>query len=326
MSNQRRRPHKWVRQNFDREGLRRVCEMHENKFARTYDMEVTRVAQRAPDDFYLFKDNGSDILAVAHLDTVVDHKQRTCRFIDTNAGPVVHSGALDDRLGAHILLNVLPRLGIRHDWLFTTGEEMGASTAMFFEPRKDYKWMIEFDRGGTDVVAYDYEDNDLVDRIEDSGARFSSMCAFTDICFLEHLGIKGINWGVGYQDYHSVRGHAYLEDTYMMLASYLRFHEANADVYLPHVPKLSAWGRGGWWDDACRECGMWSEECECESAAHGEDEYAATLAEYSAQVEREWEEWRERNLAKLYPTPAEAADASSHGVKVEQVEDEGGAA
>ena len=50
---------------------------------------------------------------------------------------MVHSGALDDRLGAYIILDLLPKLGINVDVLLTVGEEQGRSTANFFAPLGD---------------------------------------------------------------------------------------------------------------------------------------------------------------------------------------------
>lgn len=232
-----------IKRAFDADTLKAVCEMHEDQFAETYGLETVRVGQRAPADRYFYRDNGSDILAVAHLDTVVAHAKRTARFVETDAGLVVHSGALDDRLGAYIILHLLPALGITHDVLLTTGEESGRSTAAFFETQKTYNWMIEFDRGGTDVVMYDYDDLDVREMVRESGAKVG-LGIFTDICYLEHLEIKGFNWGVGYQDYHSTRGYAYLNDTFMMVGHYLRFHDVWHNIELPHYPE-----RKPWWED-----------------------------------------------------------------------------
>lgn len=225
--------------NFDRDALARICAMPERRFGREFDMTKCLVESRwvkKPENFYYFRDNGSDVLAVAHLDTVVAPSKRTARFLDTDAGPVVYSGALDDRLGAYIILDLLPKLGITHDVLLTVGEESGNSTAQFFEPSKEYNWMIEFDRGGTDVVMYQYEDMDTSGLVNDAGAVVGNGI-FSDICYLDHLGVKGFNWGVGYRDYHGPRSHAYLDDTFDMVASYLRFHQDNAHTLMPHVER-----------------------------------------------------------------------------------------
>lgn len=256
---------KHIKAAFDREVLARVCEMPERDFAEAYEMVTVEIPERqngrftSDDDFYHFKDNGSKILAVAHLDTVGADDTRAAHYVETEAGLVVFSRALDDRLGAYTILELLPKLGINVDVLLTVGEESGRSTAEFFEPDKVYDWMIEFDRGGTDVVMYQYHDDATEDLVEATGVRVGRG-SFSDVAYLEHLGIKGFNWGIGYTgDYHGPRAHAFLEDTFEMVGYFLRFHETNKNTYLPHIPRKGRasddlwWrGQGGdWADDVC---------------------------------------------------------------------------
>lgn len=233
---------------FDRHGLAEVCEMDEELFAAAYGMETVFVNQKAPSNYYHFKDNGSSILAVAHLDTVVDRPDRICRFLEMADGTVVYSGALDDRLGAYTILEWLPAMGITYDVLLTVGEESGMSTASFFESAKQYDYIIEFDRGGCDVVMYQYDDLQMRRLVRDSGARVGEG-SFSDISYLEHLGVKAFNWGIGYQDYHGPRSHAYLDDTFKMVAHYLKFHEANAGTHLPHLVEEDEWADEKDWRD-----------------------------------------------------------------------------
>ena len=190
--------------------------------------------------FYWYQDNGSDVLAVAHLDHVQD--DGTCQVIDTAAGPLAVSGALDDRLGAYVILELLPALGIRCDILLTTDEEIGRSTAHEFAEDftggsggKQYHWIIQFDRGGTDVVMYQYETGEYAAMVEEAGARVG-IGSYSDIADLEALGCAAYNWGVGYEDYHSPRAHAWLNDTFRMVARFEQFYEANASTFLPHEP------------------------------------------------------------------------------------------
>lgn len=231
---------------FSPDTLRSICQMPETDFAQAYGLGMTEVDQNAPSDWYAYRDNGSDILAVAHLDTVSGADARTCNFVNTADGPVVYSRALDDRLGAYIILDLLPRLGIEFDILLTVGEETGQSTALFFDPPKgkDYNWLIEFDRGGTDVVTYQYEDDHTSNLVVASGAKMGDGI-FSDISYMDHLEVKAFNWGVGYQDYHSARSHAFLNDTVDMVARFMEFHTVNADVYLPHEKAArDTWGYG----------------------------------------------------------------------------------
>lgn len=226
----KRSPARRVRNAFDPAALSRICTMRERDFAATFGMQTVPVGGGS---FYHFRDNGASVLAVAHLDTVAGPDQRAAHFTTSEAGPVIFSRALDDRLGAYIILELLPALGITYDWLLTTDEETGQSTAEQFTAPKDYDWIIEFDRGGTDVVMYQYDDEDTRLAVKAAGAHVGEGI-FTDICYLDHLGVKGFNWGTGYRDYHSARSHAFLNDTFDMVGRYLRFHALHAGTAMPH--------------------------------------------------------------------------------------------
>ena len=236
---------------FDAEALITTVEApfeYFNKFGTRYNIvdlkkhEQTFNTKKEP-KFYIHKDNGSDVLGIAHLDTV--QQDRGCSVVFSKTlGKLVLSGGLDDRLGAYIILEMLPRLGITCDWLLTTDEEIGQSTAQHFEGEdKKYNWMFSFDRMGTDVVMYDYRTKELADLVEASGAR-TGHGSVSDISYLKHLGISGMNWGCGYQDYHSMRGHAYLFDTFKMLTSFVRFYQQNAETPLPYVQKTYSHNNG----------------------------------------------------------------------------------
>ena len=233
-----------VRKAYNQDTLSRTLTMPERDFSKYYGMETVTVDQPSyrlaygdPEDYYHFRDSGSSVLAVAHLDTVVRPDRRAPRFSNTKAGPLVVSGALDDRLGAYVILSLLPQLGVSTDVLLTVGEESGCSTAGHFKPPKDYDWIIEFDRTGTDVVMYQYEDLECFERIEASGAA-TGYGSFSDIAYLEHCGVKAFNWGVGYRgDYHSEKGYAYLDDTFSMVAKYMRFHDQNLGTCMTHEPE-----------------------------------------------------------------------------------------
>lgn len=238
-----------VRQAYRKHMLAQICTLPEDRFGAAFGMETVHVDQEPPrwapkgyvaEDYYHYRDNGSRVLAVAHLDTVVQPKHRAPKFYDSpGKGPVVVSGALDDRLGAYVILGLLPKLGITTDVLLTVGEESAQSTAAHFTPAKDYDWIIEFDRMGTDVVMYQFEDEPSRRLVEAAGARMD-WGSYSDIAYLEHLGVKAFNWGVGYGgNYHSPSGYAYLNDTFAMVAKYARFHKQNAGTVMPHDPELA---------------------------------------------------------------------------------------
>ncbi len=220
-----------VREAFDADRLASICVLNDfSQYAERFDLADGRDGHKR---FFYYKDNGSDILAIAHLDSVQD--DGICQITDTAAGLLATSGALDDRLGAYVILELLPKLGIKCDWLLTTDEEIGQSTAECFDTDKRYNWMFQFDRGGTDVVMYEYETEELVEMVEECGARVG-LGSFSDICALDYLGCVGFNWGVGYEDYHSARSHAWLEDTFRMVARFVKFYEENAEWSLPYEP------------------------------------------------------------------------------------------
>lgn len=221
-----------VRSVFSADDLIDICGRDGEDFS-DFGQKVKLQPSRYGDErFFYFQDNGSDILAVAHLDTV--QNDRSCTVTRTAAGLLACSGGLDDRLGAYVILDMLPKLGIQCDILLTTDEEMGQSTGAEFEPHKQYNWMIQFDRGGTDVVMYQYETPERAALVEDAGARVGDG-SYSDIADLDHLGCAGFNWGVGYQDYHSERSHAWLEDTFRMVARFVKFYEQNGDVHLAYT-------------------------------------------------------------------------------------------
>lgn len=228
-----------VRRRFSRHALKRICEMYELDFPTYYPDLTTWVIdeRKQRNNWYFFADRGSDILFVAHLDTVVAHENRMADYAETKAGPVIHSGALDDRLGAYIGLELLPALGINLDILLTCGEEDGQSTAEFFTTDKQYNWVIEFDRKTCDVVMYQYTDAATSALVRECGASVGHG-SFSDIAELDHLGVKCFNWGAGYDGvYHSVKGFAYLEDTYKMVAHFMEFYKTHKDTRLPHEKK-----------------------------------------------------------------------------------------
>lgn len=273
---------------FSQEALRRACVTHEDDFGDAYGFTRYETAGTVGvSDYFYFKDNGSNILAVAHLDTVAPDNQRQCHYLNTADGLVCYSRSLDDRLGAYIILDMLPRLGVNVDILLTIGEERGQSTAEYFETVKQYNWVIEFDRGGDDVVMYQYDTPGMRDLLRSAGARPGNGI-FSDIGELDHLGCKAFNWGTGYQDYHTTRSHVWLAETFELVDQFLVFHEANADTWLEHVaskpfsvvPKASyGWRKSGtnsWeWDpsDDDRYASYWDDHG---GSAYSEGAYADT--------------------------------------------------
>jgi hypothetical protein len=204
-----------------------------------------------------FQDNGADILGVAHLDTVLKAKP----FF---SGDIVYTPMLDDRLGVEVLLNLLPARGIKLDVLLTDGEESGRSTGQYFEPAKQYKWIVEFDRCGSDVVMYDYETalyrGMLADYFEVGHGSYS------DISTMEWLEVFAFNVGVGYHEEHTRNCWADLNETHAQLDRFCEFYRNFRDVALPH--EATGWG----WDDSTDyEEDAWSIEAQDIISDYGYD-------------------------------------------------------
>ena len=136
-------------------------------------------------------------------------------------------------LGVHLLLDVLPHLGVRFDVLLTDGEERGCSTARWFLPPRKYNWMFSFDRAGTDVVLYQFDTPATRRLLHRSGFRVG-VGSYSDITDLWFLGCAGFNFGCGYHRQHKPDCYADLGETRAMVARFVGFWQRNAGRRLPH--------------------------------------------------------------------------------------------
>ncbi len=173
---------------------------------------------------YAHKDNGSNILAVAHCDWV-----DACHKIEIGE-LYVKTPRLDDRLGVYTILDLLPKMDINVDILLTTDEEIGASTADLFVPSKKYNWIVEFDRRGVDAATYHYYGMDKY-----AEKYFNVVTgSFSDISFMD-IGCCGINVGVGYYREHSRDCFVNLGDYCRQMIKFKKFYNRFKDVSIPHV-------------------------------------------------------------------------------------------
>jgi hypothetical protein len=195
--------------------------------------QVGKVTNTA-DGIFIHRDIGASILAVAHLDSVNDHNH----FYVNRFGQddIVFNTHLDDRLGAYVILNVLPRMGIHTDILLTEGEEVGRSTASHFETDKQYKWMFEFDRRGTDAVHYRYQKTEWTKVLR---AGFGS-CMYgsnSDINYLSHLKCCGVNVGTGYHDEHDIMAYANVSELISQIGKFMQFYQTHKRTWFEWVDK-----------------------------------------------------------------------------------------
>jgi len=237
-----------IQWNFDK--MREVCLSPEEFFQNLpadYNLPVPTVGYSSTGP-YLFFDRGGSTLGVAHLDSVANYKH--FNVVDYANGKKVFCSTLDDRLGAYIVLSLLVDYGVDHDILLTTNEETMQSTAEGFTSEKQYNWIFQFDRSGTDCVMYEYED-DLTQELILKYGWDVGLGSYTDICELEGLNCKGFNFGTGYYEYHTKNAFAELPATGASVALFLEFHKEMKETYLYHKEdpdskwwRYNSWGHG----------------------------------------------------------------------------------
>lgn len=194
------------------------------------------------DGAMIFADNGASMLGVAHLDYVGWSKPRF-------KGGIVYCPQLDDRLGAWVLLDVLPKLGIKFDLLLTDSEELGRSTAQYFDAPREYNWIFEFDRAGIDAVMYEYETPEYCDMLASVGYEIGDG-SFTDICSLTHLGCAGFNFGTGYHQQHTDECYAALDETKLSVDRFAKLYHKYSDTFLPSFVEDDKYDGYDMYDDA----------------------------------------------------------------------------
>lgn len=257
---------------FDINVMAWICQASVN------DFDQFGVRTETPDGSYVFIDRGAKLLAVAHRDTVCG----ALHFRYAKDSQTVYCPTLDDRLGCTILMSVVHKFVPfdSFDILLTEGEEKGRSTAKHFVPPREYNWMFEFDRGGTDIVHYQYTDPEWLTALEDFGVDIE-VGTFSDISYLEHLGICGVNIGCAYYNYHSPRAYCRIKETEEMIQRFALFYANHKDTkfvhdsvkydrqgeirpYVPPPPSSHVkWKKlqQAWWDDEdFRDNPLFSEE------------------------------------------------------------------
>lgn len=200
------------------------------------------------DEHHAFIDNGSNILAVAHMDSVAKvgkpHLSRRLFWSPT----------VDNRIGFWLITRLLPKLGVEMDVLLTDHEESCSSTSSYFKvpDGKKYNWIVQFDRMGGDVALYQYDSPEVRELVRDVGM-VPVMGSYTCIANMDALGIKGFNWGVGYQDYHGPNARVDLYTLANNVVAFLKFYERNAGTMLEHKYEPRQYHRSyaGWgsWED-----------------------------------------------------------------------------
>lgn len=213
--------------------LQEICDLNVSKLQRYLSKHFAWDTE----SMYFYKNVGSKVLAVAHMDTVGE--SGSFRYVKTGKDVIVASPNLDDRLGIYAVLDLLPQFGIEADILFTDNEECCDSTAQFFpdvakEDGIEYNWIVEFDRAGEDVVLYGYKDTpDLKPALEAAG--FSvGQGSYSDICELYEMQTGALNMGVGYHFQHTPQCIASIGQLGRQLSRLESFYKANYEKKFFH--------------------------------------------------------------------------------------------
>lgn len=192
-------------------------------------------------------------LLVHHIDTVQPHSKNTFVAYKHKEKMFIHSPHNDDRLGVATALDVLPENGYdNYDILITDMEETGQTTARAFmgalnvnlfskEDTKrinSYKALVEYDRAGSDWVAYNYKNEAAEKYLVENLKWKKGHGSFTDIKAMEALGIFGVNFGIGYKNPHQATGYASLNQYAFSIGASIKFmmHFENHEGKLKNEP------------------------------------------------------------------------------------------
>ena len=177
-------------------------------------------------------------LVVCHADTVEHKGEQGHTFSHNEEKNTVHSIALDDRLGIACMLHAITYKTWMADcaMLVCDEEEVGKSTSQEFAAHEhglEPNWLVELDRRGADAVMYEYETAMFGSFLEQAGFDIGQG-SFSDICYLESLGVCGFNIGIGYNREHSDQCYAELDKTKSQLEKLETFYNNMKHLKLTH--------------------------------------------------------------------------------------------
>jgi len=178
----------------------------------------------SPDKHRIFINRNSNILFVAHLDTVQKPKYIRQRKTKSGKQKRIYACGLDDRLGCMIAFNLSEKLNA--DLLLCDNEESMNSTAQYHNC-KNYNWIAEFDRAGSDVVTYDLDCVEFRQAI--SKYWKIGLGLFSDIAQLNTQACC-MNVGIGYEFAHSKDSYVCVKTMLQQIEKFIKFFNQYKDV------------------------------------------------------------------------------------------------
>jgi len=260
---------KITQDDIDYDELKLICQQRDDWFFSKFEKYV---GTNSLGRYIYIKNDNAKVLAVAHVDTVVNpRKIFNFNLYHIDGVRIVKTPTLDDRLGMYTILSLLPSI-YGNEWadiLITEGEETGKSTGKKFETDKKYNWMVEFDRNGSamldegdrggkkgryvtgnDAVLYSYgtDAKEFRAALTDAGFKNLGTGSFTDISAMQGLGVKGFNVGVGYHNNHSTKAYFFPAEYARTINLFMNFYNKYKDTEFKHVKPVSQYG--GYYNNA----------------------------------------------------------------------------
>ena len=164
------------------------------------------------------------VLYVAHIDTVLELSTPKQIRITKNK---VYATGLDDRLGCYLAFR-LNQLGLKGDILLCDFEEINETTAKYFQTDKNYNWVVEFDRHGTDAVTYGDDSLEFLRALKKAkfklgrgvGSDISELTLNNDPCMF--------NLGIGYERAHSFHSYVDIKNLVRNVKKFTKFYNKHS--------------------------------------------------------------------------------------------------
>lgn len=158
-----------------------------------YDYLLKKEMNPVFEDGFLYAEGNIPILVVAHMDTVFEEPPKNLFYNNKEDKIFNPDGGLggDDRCGVYAIMQLLEKY--RPYVLFTEDEEIGcigAGKAVKKLAKPDVKYIVEFDRRGSDdCVFYDCGNDEFIDYVESFGF-------VTDFGTCSDISVLGSSWNI----------------------------------------------------------------------------------------------------------------------------------